>query len=308
VAILGEGYTADETGKFRADLDRMVTILFAQEPYASNRSSFNVRGVLRPSDESGCDEPTHGVFRSTALGGTFYSLGSERYLLTEDNRALRDVAAHVPYDVLIIMVNHSRYGGGGIYNFYCTFTVDNQWSPYLLLHELGHSFGGLADEYYTSSVAYNDFYPRDIEPVEPNITSLLEPDRLKWSDLVSEGTGIPTPWEKAEYDRMDIAYQEVRQQVNQEVASAARDGRPAEEIERLKSKSETLSRQHADKMAAFLAGSAFVGQVGAFEGAGYSSEGLFRPALDCIMFTKGAKPYCPVCERAVLRVIRSYGE
>ncbi len=119
----------------------------------------NVRGVLKPSQESGCDEPSRGVHRNTALGCTFDSLGSERYLLTEDNRAIRDVAAAVPYDVLYIMVNHERYGGGGIYNLFCTFTSDNQWSDYVFLHEFGHAFAGLADEYYSSSTAYNDFYP-----------------------------------------------------------------------------------------------------------------------------------------------------
>ncbi len=94
---------------------------------------------------------------------------------------MRNLAAVVPYDAIVIMVNHSRYGGGGIYNSFCTFTTDNQWSDYLFLHEFGHSFAGLADEYYTSDVAYNDFYKPTVEPVEPNITALLEASRLKWA-------------------------------------------------------------------------------------------------------------------------------
>ncbi len=124
-------------------------------------------------------------------------MGSERYILTEDNKAVRDLAAYVPYDAIYIMVNHSRYGGGGIYNFFCTFTSDNQFKDYLFLHEFGHSFSGLADEYYTSDVQYNDFYPLGLEPLEPNITALPDPANVKWKEFVSAGIKIPTPWNKA---------------------------------------------------------------------------------------------------------------
>jgi len=308
VAVIGEGYTAAEDVKFRRDLARVVEILFAQQPFARHRARFNVRGVLQPSAESGCDEPSRGVFRDTAVGASFDSLGSERYMLTEDNRALHDIAAHVPYDALYIMVNHARYGGGGIYNFFCTFTSDNQWTPYVLVHEFGHSFAGLADEYYTSSVAYNEFYPAGVEPTEANITALLDPAGLKWKDLITPGTAVPTPWEKAQYDAVDTAYQKVREEHNARIAAAMRSGAPAAEVERLKAEGEELSQEHARKVDAFLAASAFAGQVGAFEGAGYAAKGLYRPALDCIMFTKGAKPFCPVCERAIERVIDRYGE
>jgi hypothetical protein len=173
IAIIGEGYLSSEAAQFREDLARVTGVLLGFEPYASYRDRIAVRGVLVPSASSGIDEPSRGRFRSTAVNATFDSLGSERYLLTEDNRTLRDVAANVPYDVLIIMVNHERYGGGGIYNAYSTFTAHSPWSDYLLLHELGHSFAGLADEYYTSDVAYSEFYPPGTEPAEPNITALL---------------------------------------------------------------------------------------------------------------------------------------
>jgi hypothetical protein len=308
VAVIGEGYTAAEEGKFRSDLRRVVDTLFAQQPFARNRARFNVRGVLKPSLESGCSEPSRGIHRSTAVGASFDALGEERYLLTEDNRDLRDIAAHVPYDALYIMVNHARYGGGGIYNLFCTFTVDNQWSPYVMVHEFGHAFAGLADEYYTSSVAYNDFYPRGVEPAEPNITALLHPADLKWKDLVTPGTPIPTPWEKAGFDAIDIANQKQRRELNDKIAAAMRAGAPQAEVDALKAQAEALSLEHARALDAYLAKSAFVGKVGAFEGAGYSATGLYRPALDCIMFTKGAKPFCAVCERAIQRVIDSYGE
>jgi len=306
VAIIAEGYTAAEEAKFEADLDRFVGVFFKLEPYTSHRDRFNITGVFRPSAESGCDEPGHASFKATALGTTFDSLGSERYLLTEDNKSLRDIAAHVPYDALYIMVNHKRYGGGGIYNLYCTFTTDNQWYEYLFLHEFGHSFTGLADEYYTSDVAYNEFYPAGIEPAEPNITALLDPAKPKWKSLLSPGIGVPTLWEKAAFDDMDNAYQKVRREVNGKIARMKREGVAAAEVVRAEEGSERLSREHADKVDAFLKASEFRGRVGVFEGAGYAAKGLYRPQLDCLMFTKGTKPFCKVCEAAVLRTILYY--
>lgn len=306
LTIVAEGYTAAEEAKVKADLERFAAILFKLEPYRSHRDKFNIRGVFRPSAESGCDEPSHGVFKVTSVGASFDSLGSERYLLTEDNRALRDIAAHAPTDALLIMVNHKRYGGGGIYNLFSTFTTDNQWHEYLFLHEFGHAFAGLADEYYTSEVAYNDFYPRGVEPLEPNITALLDPEKIKWKALLSPGVDVPTPWEKAEFDVMDGAYQKVRSEMNARIARLKREGAPAGEIARAEEESERLSRENAAKVDAFLRSSRFWGKVGAFEGAGYSSQGLFRPQLDCLMFTRGTKPFCKVCEAAVLRTILFY--
>ena len=308
VAIVAEGYTLAEDAKLRADLDRFNKILFSQEPFASARDRFNVRGVWKPSRESGCDEPGRSVWRNTAVGVRFDSLGSERYLLTENNLALRNIAAHAPYDVLYIMVNHSRYGGGGIYNLYCTFTTDNQWHAYVFLHEFGHTFAGLADEYYTSSVAYNDFYPKGVEPNEPNITALHDPAKLKWKDLVTPDTPIPTPWEKPGYDEQDLAYQKVREELNAKISAATRQGAPKEQVEALKDESEQRSRAHSEKMDAYLGQSRFLGKVGAFEGAGYAAKGMYRPALDCIMFSKGTKPFCPVCRKAIDNVIEFYGE
>jgi len=306
IAIVAEGYTAEEEGKLKADLDRFADVFFKLEPYKSHRDKFNLYGVFTPSPESGCDEPSHGSFKATALGATFDSLGSERYLLTEDNKSLRDIAAHVPYDALYIMVNHERYGGGGIYNLYCTFTTDNQWYEYLFLHEFGHSFAGLADEYYTSEVAYNEFYPRGVEPAEPNITALLEPGQLKWKNLASPGVEIPTRWEKADFDAMDNAYQKIRGEINAKIAKMKRDGAAAAEVARVEEESERLSREHADKVDAFLRASKYWGKVGAFEGAGYAAQGLYRSQLDCLMFTKGTKPFCKVCEAAVVRTILYY--
>jgi hypothetical protein len=308
IAILGEGYTVQEEKKFEDDLARFTKIFFTQEPYKSYPTNFNIYGVLKYSEQSGTDEPRANIFKNTAMSTTFNSMGSERYLLTEDNRAVHNIAAHVPYDAIMIMVNSKRYGGGGIYNFYLTFTSDNQWYEYVFLHEFGHSFTGLADEYYTSSTAYNDFYPRGIEPTEPNITALLNPPHVKWEALLTPRIEIPTPWEKAEFDKMDNAYQKTRTEMNDEVARLKRERAPKTEIEKAEAKSEQLSRENAEAVDKYLRNSKYWGKVGAFEGAGYSSEGLYRSMLDCIMFTKGKKPFCKVCEQAVYNMIMFYSE
>ena len=305
VLIVAEGYQAKDEAKLRADLTRYAATLFGQEPFASAKDKFNLRCVWLPSKDAGCDEPGRGTWRDTAVGTTFDSLGLERYLLTEENRALREIAAHAPYDVLYIMVNTSRYGGGGIYNLFCTFTVDNQWSPYVFLHEFGHTFAALADEYYSSTTAYTDFFPKGVEPVEPNVTALLDPATLKWKDLIATGTPLPTPWPKASYDGSDGIYQKERESLSARIAAASRAGHDAEP---LKAEAEKLSLSHSQRMDAALTQGPFAGKVGAFEGAGYVSTGLYRPSLDCIMFSKGTKPYCPVCTRAIVRVIDYYGE
>jgi hypothetical protein len=308
IAILGEGYTADESDDFARDLEWATDTLLGFEPFAANRDRISVRGVVLPSRDSGCDEPTRGLYRDTALGVTFNSLGSERYVLTEDNRSLRDVAANVPYDAVIIMINHDRYGGGGIYNLFCTFTAHSEWAGYLLLHEFGHSFGGLADEYYSSSTAYNDFYPRGREPVEPNITALLDPSHLKWKDLVAPDTPVPTPWEKEAYDTADAAYQKERTVLNNAIAEAVRSGASEGKVLELKTDEVEHAAAHALWAQEYLSTSAFAGLVGAYEGAGYSATGLYRSELDCLMFSRRVQPYCSVCERSVAARIGRYAE
>ena len=308
VAIIAEGYTRLEKDKFLADLQYFKDLFFSYEPYKSLEDNFNIYGVFKPSAESGVDEPRAGIFKNTVLNSTFNSLGSERYLLTEDNKSLRDIAANVPYDALYIMVNHERYGGGGIYNFYCTFTSDNIWKDYVFLHEFGHSFAGLADEYYTSSTAYNDFYPKGTEPVERNITALLEPAKLKWKEFGSSGTEIPTPWEKADYDSMDYKWQKERSELNDLIAKLKKESAPESEIEKVQMEYDLKDKLHADEVDKYLASSKYKGVVGAFEGAGYSSQGLYRPMLDCIMFSKGEKPFCKICNDAIIKMVASYTE
>ena len=308
VVILSEGYTGKEEKKFKSDLDRFTKIFSNQEPYKSYKNNFNIYGVFKASEESGTDEPRAGIYKNTVLNSTFNSLGSERYLLTEDNKTMRDMAAHVPYDAIYIMVNHKRYGGGGIYNFFCTFTSDNQWSPYVFLHEFGHSFTGLADEYYTSDVAYNDFYQKGIEPVEPNITALLNSPKVKWENLITPGIQIPTPWEKAEYDSVDLKWQSERRELNNKITVLKKNKAPLAQIRKAEEEYNLKDKEHAEWIDNFLSKSKYVGKVGAFEGAGYASKGMYRPMLDCIMFSKGVKPFCKVCEEAIIKVIKFYSE
>ncbi len=308
LAIVGEGYTANDTATFREDLGRFAGLLLQHEPFASLRSRISIRGVLKPSAEPGCDEPTRGRWRDTAIGASFNALGSPRYLLTENNRALRDIAANVPYDALLIMVNHSRYGGGGIYRTYSVFTAHNRWSEYLLVHEFAHAFAGLADEYYTSSVAYVDLYPADREPAEANITALLDPTGLKWRDLVAPGTPLPTPWEKDAFDALERPFQERRGELNRRIAEAAARAASDEELAALEEELEGLVSAQSERVRSFLATSRWAGRVGAFEGAGYAATGLYRPAVDCLMFSRGAIGFCPVCRRALAETVRSASE
>jgi hypothetical protein len=308
VVILGEGYSTNDKNKFRKDIDRFTKYMFEQEPYKTHKQKFNVYGILKPSAESGVDEPRANIFKETSLSTSFNSMGSERYLLTEDNKTMRDLAGYVPYDAIYIMVNSNRYGGGGIYNLYCTFTADAQFSKYLFIHEFGHSFVGLADEYYTSSTAYNEFYPRGVEPVEPNITALLDKENLKWGHLVTRNTELPTPWEKVDFDSNDREWQKERAELNAKVAELKRNNAQADEIKKAEEYYAMRDKEHSDWVDNYLRSSKYWGKVGAYEGAGYTSEGLYRPMLDCIMFSKGDKPFCKVCEEAVVNVIKHYSE
>lgn len=192
IVFLPEGYTADQMIKFRNDCGRFAQYLLAASPYDDHLDDINIWGVLAPSEEEGTDLPGDSVWKNTVLNTNFYTFGSERYLTTDDFHAVMDAAACAPSDFTVILVNHDKYGGGGIYNFYCVATADNGTSDFLLVHEFGHSFAGLGDEYYTSDVAYQDFYDLTVEPWEPNITTLVD-FGTKWEGLLPQGTPVPTP-------------------------------------------------------------------------------------------------------------------
>jgi len=289
--ILGDGYTAAERSKFEEDAHRLMAILFSKSPFRERRDDFNVWGLCPPATESGISRPSTGVYRRSPIGATYDAFGSERYVLTFDNRAFRDVASYAPYEFVEILVNGGTYGGGGIFGLYATVAADTLWAPYILVHEFGHHFAGLADEYYTSDVAYQAAAERT-EPWEPNVTALLDPAHLKWGDLVEPGTPVPTPWPKDEFERASAAIQARRREIR-----AAR--RPESEMD-------ALFKEEQAAETALLGASQYAGTVGAFEGANYEARGYYRPEVDCIMFTRDEVPFCRVCQRALTRVIDLY--
>jgi hypothetical protein len=289
--LLGDGYTAAERGKFERDAKRLIQALFSTSPFRERQRDINVWGLVPPSPQSGVSRPSQGIHRRTPLGTTYDAFDSERYVLTFENRTFRDIAANAPYDVVEILVNSATYGGGGIFGLYSTVAADSAWAEYLFIHEFGHHIAGLADEYYTSDVAY--LPPTDrIEPWEPNVTALLNPAELKWKDLVTPGTPLPTPWPKEEFERHAGAIQERRRQIR------AAD-RPEAEMDAL------FREQMAFDMR-LLGGSVHANRVGAFEGANYEARGAFRPQVDCIMFTRDQVPFCAVCQRAIAQIIDLY--
>src|SRR5680860_972611 len=194
LVILAEGYTIAEMDKFIEDAKRVTQYLFDEEPFKSEKEKFNVKAVLVPSVESGTDVPGENIYKNTHFNSSFYTFDLPRYLTTSDMKTIYNAAAIVPYDHIYILVNSERYGGGGFYNFVSVCTADNKLTKEVFVHEFGHGFAGLADEYYSSSVAYEDFYNLNIEPWEPNITTLIDFDS-KWKKMIGKDTPVPTPAE-----------------------------------------------------------------------------------------------------------------
>jgi hypothetical protein len=288
--IIGDGYRAAERDKFERDARRMMDILFSRSPFRERRRDFNVWGLVPAALESGVSRPSTGMYRASPLGATYDAFGSERYILSFENRKLREAAAFAPYEFIEILTNSRTYGGGGIFGLYSTVAVDSDQAPYVFVHEFGHHFAALADEYYTSPVAYAPATTR-VEPWEPNVTALLEPKALKWRDLVVPGTPLPTPWQKAAFEQASRAYQERR-------AKLRADNRPEAEMEAL------FAEVRAFEIKLFAV-EPHLGNVGAFEGANYEATGFYRPEVDCIMFTR-SEAFCAVCRRAIETVIALY--
>ncbi|PLW93128.1 MAG: peptidase M64 [Marinilabiliales bacterium] len=246
ILIIPDGYTADEMEEFKNDAMLVIKGIMASSPFIDFEDDINFRAVMAPSEESGTDFPHENIWKNTVLNTTFNTFGTERYLTTFSYHILMDIAANAPADHILVLVNTDEYGGAGFYNFYSLAAAKSYYRDFLVEHEMGHGLSGLADEYYTSDVAVNDYHPTHVEPWEPNITSLVDFES-KWDSLVSEDVPIPTPV-KEKY--MDVC--------------------------------------------------------GAFEGAGYLSKGLFRPAYDCTMKSVGYNNFCEACKRAVASMIRWY--
>ena len=248
LTFVAEGYTKEQMDDFRADVKEFSDHLFRVEPFKDQKDKFNIWAVYSESDDEGTDIPGEGIWKNTILNTNFYTFGSERYLMTYDYNRVCDVVAAVPYDQIFVLVNTEKYGGGGVYNNYCVGSSGNSYSPTVMVHEFGHGFGGLGDEYYSSSTAYEDFFDLSVEPWEPNLTTLVN-FSSKWADMVDEDVPIPTPPEKKYLDR-----------------------------------------------------------TGVFEGGGYVSKGVYRPAFDCRMKSNEADGFCEVCKKALMDMIKFYTE
>ena len=248
IAICAEGYTADEMELFYKDAQVACDALFDHEPFKSMKNRFNVVAVASPSLDSGVSVPRLGVWKQTAFGSHFSTFYSDRYLTTLQVKSIHDALAGIDYEHIIILANTDEYGGGGIYNSYTLTTAHHPMFRPVVVHEFGHSFGGLADEYFYDNDVMTDTYPLDIEPWEQNITTQVNFDS-KWKDMLPKGTPNPTP-------------------INQ------KEKYP----------------------------------VGVFEGGGYSAKGIYRPAYNCRMRTNENPEFCPVCQRALRRLIEFYTE
>lgn len=248
VAILAEGYTLQEMQTFYEDADIACKSIFDHEPFKSMKKRFNVVAVASPSTDSGVSVPRLNEWKHTAFGSHFSTFYSDRYLTTSRVKAIHDALAGIPYEHIIILANTEEYGGGGIYNSYTLTTAHHPMFRPVVVHEFGHSFGGLADEYFYDNDVMTDTYPLDIEPWEQNISTQVD-FAAKWKDMLSENTPVPTPAEVSENYPTSV-----------------------------------------------------------YEGGGYSAKGIFRPAENCRMRTNEYPAFCPVCQRALRRIIEFYTE
>ncbi len=238
-----EGYTLGEMPKFLMDCQEGVEAILSHEPFKSMADRLNFVAVMAPSAQSGVSIPHEGLWRNTAVGSNFDTFYSPRYLTTLRLKRLHDVLSGVPYEHIMILANTDNYGGGGIFNSYLMTAAHHATHRPVLVHELGHSFCGLGDEYYYDD-QYETIYPAGVEPWEPNITTLTD-FASKWADMLPKGTPIPT--------------------------------QPS--------------------------GKNLYTELGVYEGAGYQSKGVYRPVQNCRMKTNEAPRFCPVCERALRRMI-----
>lgn len=246
VAILAEGYTEKEMDLFYLDAQSTCESLFSHEPFRSMKEKFNIIAVASPSTDSGVSVPRENQWKQTAVHSHFDTFYSDRYLTTSRVKSIHNALAGIPYEHIIILANTDVYGGGGIYNSYTLTTAHHPMFKPVVVHEFGHSFAGLADEYFYEDDTMTDTYPLDIEPWEQNISTQVD-FASKWENMLTEGTPIPTP---------------------------------------------TTERKKYP--------------VGVYEGGGYSAKGIYRPAYDCRMKTNGYPEFCPVCQRAIRRVIEFY--
>lgn len=203
LVFLPEGYTAKEMKKFRKDCEKFMNALLDCAPYDQHKADINFWMVMAPSEGSGVDNPGLNQWVNTVMNASFYTFEIERYMTTIDFKSVRDVAGCAPYDQICILANTEKYGGSGVYNYYSLSSADNEKSFYVFTHEFGHAFAGLGDEYYSSSVAYEEFYPLTVEPWEPNLTTLVD-FNSKWQKMLDSSTPVPTPPDKNHPEKLGV--------------------------------------------------------------------------------------------------------
>ena len=258
VAVIAEGYTAEEAEIFYADASKAVDAIIAHKPFDRYSDRFNFVAVALPSEDSGVSVPGEGKWSNTALGSHFNTFYMDRYLTTLRLRQLHDAICGIAYEHIIILANTDTYGGGGIFNSYTLTTAHHPSFEPVAVHEFGHSFAGLADEYYYDDQFVEYYYP-DCEPWEQNITTLYD-FGSKWEDMLPRFVSVPS----------SPAETNIWKQIE--------DGKSPESL------------------------------IGVYEGAGYQSKGVYRPYPDCRMKTNAAAGFCPVCQRAIARIIEFYSE
>jgi hypothetical protein len=191
VVIVPEGYGPADSLKMMRDMHSFCKYLLGQEPFSSRSDDFNVWGIPLMGEASGITDPGKGISVNSLVGSSYNTFGADRYLMTMHLFQLHDAIGVTPCDHIIIMANSSTYGGGAIYNFYAMSSL-NEMAFMVLPHELGHSIGGLADEYVDEDLSYGDMHTMEQEPVEPNITTLVD-FGAKWQSMLPAGTPVPTP-------------------------------------------------------------------------------------------------------------------
>ena len=293
IAIVGDGYTSEEAGKFESDARRLTDYLFSVEPFKARAGDFNVRAISPPATRSGTNRPSNGTFRHSPSGTTYDAFRSERYILAFDNPGMRSIIQHLPYEFVFIIANSETYGGGGIYRLYSTVAVDSDWANYLFVHEFGHHFAALADEYYTSDAVYEASGERP-EPWELNVTALNDPESLKWKAHVHEITPLPTPWPMADFEAFQQENQALRRQLRAE-------NRPESEMNQLFRDEQAWVNDHFSQHPESNT------LIGAFEGANDAATGYYRSEMNCLMFTRHDR-FCRVCSDAIEAVIDQYSE
>lgn len=291
ILILGDGYRKEDVKQFKKDAKHLVGVMFNTEPFKSRKSDFNVWAINVFSEDIGISNPRNNIWKKSSLDLRFNSFNSDRYVLTFANKNLREIVAQTPYDAIMIIFNDQKYGGGGIYNLYSTVSAHSRDADLIFVHEFGHSFASLADEYYTSNVAYQVSQP-EFEPNEPNVTALFDPENLKWKHLIDEDTPIPTPWGQDAYDSIAVVYQQNRREMIESGASIV--------------EMDNLSKKFKQSTNSMLKSQKYYGKVGAFEGGRYLAKGLYRPEIECIMLSFNRSDYCKVCSEAIEKMIDWY--